>query len=173
MIKIFQIEKYQQIIFNPIIILIISLITICTSIWLYTQIGLIISGDTEQVKDNISTLLSPSSKPNSSDNKQNNQIQKFSAEDSDQTKIELLPKGFSISKYADCLQIYQDAKSNANNTEAIFYCKKTEKYCLSIRYLKKIDLGKNQNQKLSTGQTICNTKGWYSLFNKYSKDFNF
>lgn len=172
-LKILQIEQYQRFVFNPFSIFIISLITILTSFWIYTQTVLIFSGNTEQFTNNISTLFNSDSILKNSTNGSKQATKKPVLKNEDNAgNSDLLRTGFSISQYADCLKLYQQEDYKVNNSEAIFFCQKTEKYCLSIQYLIKFSPEPNQEKKLTTGQTICKTKGWYKPFNQYSQDFN-
>jgi hypothetical protein len=139
------------------------------SIWVYTQTSLIISGNITQFQDNISIIFSQDATPKPTPKKQINELLD---ENSNKRNNQLQRGGLTISKYADCLNLYQNSNPEINNSEAMFFCKKTEKYCLSIRYLQKFNTGQNSEQKLTTGQTICKTKGWYRPLNKYSQDFD-
>ncbi|NET71840.1 MAG: hypothetical protein F6K62_13180 [Sphaerospermopsis sp. SIO1G2] len=176
LIKVLHIQQHQQLLFNPFSILVISLIGVFASVWIYNQIISVFSGNYELFIINKSNLGTSSSTLNQPKKQSESEVKKSSSLSQDsntRSNSQLLCSGFVISQYADCLQLYQQKTPEIQNSEEMRFCQKTEKYCLSIQYLLTLNPEPSQDKKLTTGQTMCKVKGWYKPLNQYYQDFNF
>ncbi|BAY76485.1 hypothetical protein NIES25_29370 [Nostoc linckia NIES-25] len=153
----------------------IFVITFVVSLWIYAQLVLIISGDIEQVKYNVASLIPKIEEEKRSTKFENTeeQLGKEEVKNDMNTQIyQQLKPTTLLSRYEGCLETYKwlEGEPSYQASSSFYECKRTEKFCLAIGSL--YDVNDEYKEELVGDKALCKQFGWYGSSNRYSKDFS-